>query len=262
MLWLLVTQPPMRKIKSMVKPRIAFLPLHVIEKDTIWINPLYLGGVETAGGIPCILPLHGTEENWRDYIDAFDGFVFTGGQDISPNIYGEKKLPACHYQSHLRDQQEVAMIRLLLQTDKAVLGICRGAQIINAACGGTLYQDLPTQHSSAVVHCQVMPYDLPHHQVRIIEGTQLSEILKVSYLSVNSMHHQAIHKVAPCFQPSAIAEDGIIEAIECPDKRFFIGVQWHPEFLWQGYASARILWKEFVKAAAESSANGCTHQIL
>jgi len=123
--------------------------------------------------------------------------------------------------------------------------------MMNASYGGTLYQDIFSQAPSHVVHRQDKPYELPHHQVKIEKGTMLYDILGCETLSVNSMHHQAVKTPAPGAVVSARAEDGIIEAIEFPEKRFMLGLQWHPEHMWQDYASARRIWSAFVSAAIE-----------
>ena len=231
-----------------MRPRIAVLPLQDTEKQTLWINPLYLGGIEEAGGLPVLLPLSVRPSDWDAYVDEFDGFVFTGGQDIDPALYGQAKRPECCYQAPMRDAQELYMLRRLLAMDKPVLGICRGLQILNVAAGGTLYQDLFTQFPTPVTHRQNMPYDVPHHQVSLVPGTRIHEIMGMPHLSVNSMHHQAVLESAPCLRVSAVASDGLIEALEHPEKRFLLGIQWHPEHLWQTYDSSRRLWAALVDA--------------
>ena len=233
-------------------PRIGVLPLYNQEKQTLWINPLYFGGIETAGGLPSLLPLSDSPALWEEYCQSFDGFVFTGGQDVDPAVYGQERLPQCGYQAPLRDAQELFMLRRLRVLNKPVLGICRGIQVLNAALGGTLYQDLPTQAPSPVVHRQDKPYDLPHHQVTIAPGTLLHGLVGQTHLSVNSMHHQAVLTPAPGLTVSAWAQDGIIEALELPVARFFLGIQWHPEHMWKDYASARAIWRGLVSACEAS----------
>jgi putative glutamine amidotransferase len=231
-----------------MRPHIGVLSLHDCEKQTLWINPLYFGGVEQAGGLPSLLPLTDDPACWEAYCQGFDGFVFTGGQDVAPSYFSQEKLPQCGYQSPERDAQELFMLRRLRELDKPVLGICRGLQAINVALGGTLYQDLPTQHPSQVVHRQTMPFDLPHHQVEIFENSMLRSLVGHAHLSVNSMHHQAVWEVAPGLSVAAAAPDGIVEALELPGARFFLGVQWHPEHMWQSYDSGKRIFQGLVDA--------------
>lgn len=234
-----------------MRPIIGVLPLHNVEKEIIWINPLYMEGISQAGGLPMLLPLSQRQEDWDAYLRQCDGFVFTGGQDIAPALYGEEKRPTCGYQSHLRDRQEDYMLRRLWDLDKPTLGICRGIQAMNAAWGGTLYQDMPTECPSAVVHRQQKPYELPHHQVTIRQDSMLHGIVGHTRISVNSMHHQAVKLPAPGCTPVAWAEDGLIEAMEVPGKRFMLGVQWHPEHMFRNYASGRAIFAALVNSCIQ-----------
>ena len=215
----------------MHRPKIGVMPLYDFEKDSIWMLPGYLNGIEKAGGLPVILPLSDDFELLDQILNEFDGFIFTGGQDVDPAVYGQKKLPVCEEICRLRDRMESYLIPRIIKLDKPLLGICRGIQILNAVLGGTLYQDLHTQLGTSVSHSQNKPYGRGTHFVAIKRGTKLFEILGVETLHVNSMHHQGICKVAPCAVVGAVSTDGLVEAIEVPDRNMILGVQWHPEYL-------------------------------
>ena len=138
-----------------------------------------------------------------------------------------------------------------MAADKPVLGICRGIQFINAALGGTLYQDLPAQHPSEVNHHQSPPYDVPVHDVSIMESSPLYVCLGTEHLSVNSYHHQAVNKIAPGLVSMAVSSDALVEALYKPDQRFLWAVQWHPEFSWQTDHNSRKIFGAFVSAARQ-----------
>ena len=215
-----------------MRPRIGVLPLYDSKKQTLWINPLYFGGVEQAGGLPLLLPLSEDPELWDEYLESCDGFVFTGGQDIAPGIYGEETLPECGYQAPLRDNQEQYMLERLMGMDKPVLGICRGIQLINVLLGGTLYQDLDSEHPSSVEHHMLPPYNRTVHRVTLEPGI-LSSLIREWEFGVNSYHHQAICRLAPVLHTEAVSQDGLIEGVSCPDMRFLLAVQWHPELIYR-----------------------------
>lgn len=175
-----------------------------------------------------------------------DGLLLPGGGDMDPKFYGQARIPACGEPNLLRDAAEPLLLRAFLAADKPVLGICRGIQVMNAVLGGDLYQDIkPFEH-------------LPHndhwakvHTVTVRRGTLLSRILGQDTVLVNSQHHQAVDRVAPGFTLAALSEDGIVEAIEKPDARFCLGVQWHPEWLSDADPAMQSLFDAFVNACSK-----------
>ena len=169
--------------------------------------PEYLNAIRVAGGIPVVLPLVAEGEDVARLAASFDGFLFTGGQDVSPALYGEPDRTGLSVPSPERDALEAPLLQEVLKADKPVLGICRGLQFLNAAMGGDLWQDLPSEHPSDIVHRQGKPYDKAVHTVRL-EGP-LKDLLGKSELSVNSLHHQAIRKLAPGWIPEASSPDGL-----------------------------------------------------
>ena len=154
-----------------MKRVIGLIPLVDDGRDSLWMLPGYMDGVTAAGGLPVMLPLTDDEDMLKQLCGLCDGFLLTGGHDVSPEFYGRRRLPECGATCPRRDRMEAAVLRLAMERDKPVLGICRGIQFVNAALGGTLWQDLPTQHPSGVVHQQRPPYDVPSHDVDILPDT-------------------------------------------------------------------------------------------
>ena len=140
----------------MKKPLIAVLPLYDREKDSYWMLPGYFAGLQAAGAVPVMLPLF-AEQDTAQLARDFDGFLFTGGQDVDPVLYGEQMLDCCGELNSARDRMEAAMLQELMNLKKPVLGICRGLQLINACLGGTLWQDLPSQRSEAGITVWSVP---------------------------------------------------------------------------------------------------------
>ena len=233
-----------------MKPVIGVIPLFDEEKDSIWMVPGYMEGIAAAGGLPVILPLKAEKEEIRQLFTLCDGFLFTGGHDVDPALYGAEKSEKCGTINHDRDVLEQTIFELATKEDKPVFGICRGIQLMNALCGGTLYQDLPSEFkgSKKTEHHMKPPYDVPCHEVTVLEGTPLYDLLNKTTLSVNSYHHQAIKELAPSLKRMAVSEDGLVEAVYMPGKKFIQAVQWHPEFIYQVDEDAKKLLKSFVDA--------------
>lgn len=236
----------------MKKPLIGVLPLWDEQKDSMWMLPGYFDGLQAAGAVPVMLPLTADRAVLARLADTCDGFLFTGGQDVQPSFYKEDLLPLTGETCPARDAMEAALLPLVLELDKPLLGICRGIQFLNAALGGTLYQDLPAQHPSAVEHHQGLPYDRPSHPVALVPGTPLHTLLGVDALQANSLHHQGIKTLAPSLRAMATAPDGLVEAVYLPGRRFVWAVQWHPEFNFRAEPSSRAILAAFARAAESS----------
>ncbi len=231
----------------MRKPLIGIVPLVDSEKDSFWMLPGYMEGTALAGGLPVMLPLTDDAEDLAQLAETCDGFLFSGGHDVSPAVYREEVTERCGETCPARDGMETALLRLALERDMPVLGICRGIQLINAILGGTLYQDLPTERPSDICHRQKPPYDRPVHQVSLVPDTPLRKLLDREKLPVNSCHHQAVKALSPELRPMAYSEDGLVEAVWLPGRRYVWAVQWHPEFCYRNDESRRIF-ESFISA--------------
>lgn len=238
----------------MKKAVIGVTPLWDRDRDSCWMLLGYLEGLELAGALPITLSLTedaGGISQLVSLCDGCDGFLFTGGQDVSPQLYGEKPRKACGEICEKRDTLEQCLFTQALEQDKPKLGICRGIQFFNACLGGTLYQDLPTEHPSEVAHVMRPPYDRAVHSVAILPETPLAALLGRTELGVNSYHHQAIKALAPGLAEMARSEDGLVEAVYLPDKTFVRAVQWHPEFSFRTDENSRKIFSAFVAAASD-----------
>lgn len=211
-------------------PVIGLIPLYDDEKESYWMLPGYMKVLETCGALPLMLPLMTDEEALKQAFALCDGLLLTGGHDVGTYVYHSKASAECGVACKERDEMEGILLDMSLREDKPVLGICRGIQFMNAYLGGDLYQDLPTEYPSKVEHHMTPPYDASIHQVRVLEGTMLADILGSGMHGVNSYHHQAVKTPADCVEIMAVSEDGLVEAISVKNQTFAVGVQWHPEF--------------------------------
>ncbi len=230
----------------MKKPLIAVLPLYDREKDSYWMLPGYFAGLQAAGAVPVMLPLFG-EQDAAQLARDFDGFLFTGGQDLDPALYGEQKLDCCGELSPARDRMEAAMFQAAFSSGKPILGICRGLQMINVCLGGSLWQDLPSQRPESRNHRMERPYDRAEHPVKL--SGPLEALYARKTLGVNSCHHQGIKSLAPGLEPMALADDGLMEAFFHPEQAFLWAVQWHPEFFDPAKGPGAVLFRAFAEAA-------------
>lgn len=231
-----------------MKPIIGVLPLWDDDKESLWMLPGYFEGIQRAGGIPIMLPLVMDAEITEQCMAMCHGFLFTGGHDVSPEIYGSEIVANNIVCNKERDYMESHLLKLALENDKSVLGICRGIQFINAYLGGTLFQDLPTEHPSEIEHHQKPPYDIPVHKNIIIKDSPLYNLLGTNRLFVNSYHHQAIKDLAPVLKSMAESEDGLIEAVYMPSHKYVWAVQWHPEFSYETDEASMKIFESFIES--------------
>lgn len=199
----------------------------------------YCGSVAKFGGVPLPLPHH--PDLAEDYLDRLDALIVSGGAfDVDPALFGAGSRHPAVTLNATRTAFEVRILTGALARDLPILGICGGQQVLNVALGGTLIQHIPDEVEGALAHEQPNPRTEPGHEIEIVAGTRLAAIVGAGRIVVNSAHHQAVKRVAPGCIVNAVASDGVIEGIEAPDRRFCIGVQWHPEFL-IGPADGKVL---------------------
>lgn len=219
------------------------------EETYLTINNCYMRSLEAAGAMPVVLPLTDDESLLADYLARVDGLLLTGGGDLDPASYGEQTLPACGTIDTLRDAMELPLARMAAKRpDLPMLAICRGAQVLNVALGGSLYQDLPSQTEARIAHRQKQPDRFPAHPVAVTPGSLLAKIAGAEAFAVNSLHHQAVREPAPALHVCAASPDGVIEAVELPEHPFYLGVQWHPERMWQNDDISMKIFRAFVDA--------------
>ncbi len=214
------------------------------------VSAHYIAAVIQAGGTPLLIPNQLSEAGRMEIFDRLDGILFTGGGDVATEIFRGVDHPKVDGVDPERDALELPLARAAAQGGKPFLGICRGLQVINVALGGTLYTHIADQHPGAIKHDWHDGFPRNHlaHPVRLEEGSHMAEVCGEPLLQVNSLHHQGIKDLAPGLKAVGFTPDGLIEAIELPEHRFGLAVQFHPEWLTE-HESARRLFKAFVEAA-------------
>lgn len=219
--------------------------LYMEESMAIW--------VQESGALPVLIPRETPKMRLRKIVAELDGLLLQGGDDVSPLNYGEKPLNPKWAGDAVRDQYEIALIKEFMRQKKPILGICRGAQILNVAFGGSLYQDIPTQVPDSLDHRNWDIYDDNLHAVEILPSGSLAKWLKqTGVVTTTTVHHQAIKDLAKGFKIEAISpHDGIIEAIRLEKAPFVVALQWHPEFRREREAilDARPVLEAFLAAA-------------
>jgi putative glutamine amidotransferase len=210
----------------------------------------YLASVEQIGARARVLEV---TESPRKVLNEVDGLLLTGGGDVDPVFYGEDRHPLTDDAEPGRDEFEIDLARRAMSENVPLLAICRGAQVLNVAAGGTLVQDIPSAVESELRHSVTEPKDLECHEIDVVAGSKLSAVLGDRLdgscsCRVNSRHHQSVGRPGDGLVVNARAADGVIEGIEKPDATFCVGVQWHPENFWRS-GEFKPLFEAFVQAA-------------
>lgn len=209
----------------------------------------YVNAIIQAGGLPVLIPSNLFVEDFLELYSRVSGILFSGGGDISLNYFHGSDHPRIGEVDDNRDFTEISLMRVAVNEGKPVLGICRGAQVMNVALGGTLYTHIYDQLQGALDHAY--PGDLRRtlvHPVNVEETSLSAEIFGETLLNVNSLHHQGLKDIAPGLRVAGHAPDGLVEVVEIPDHPYAVAVQWHPEWLTDQAAMQR-LFKSFVDAS-------------
>lgn len=226
--------------------------------ERLSVKRSYIECLHASGAIPLIAPFQSEEENLRVLAEMADGLLLPGGDDVHPRHYGAGDIHENSGPFSLeRDEMEIALAQFFIALKKPVFGICRGAQVLNVALGGTLYQDIGSELETSIRHehdislSKLLRYTEDIHEVYLLEDTALASFFGREKITTNSLHHQAVKQVAETLRPSAIAEDGVIEGIESKDmnENWILGVQWHPETITKEHPEQKVLFEKFIGAA-------------
>jgi len=231
-----------------LKPVIGLTSSFSPENNAQALPSTYISAIEAAGGIPLIIPA-GISPSLSDAIlQKIDGLLLTGGPDVDPLYFGEEPHPRLGLVTPERDVIEIPLTQAAVAGGLPILAICRGIQVLNIAMGGSVIQDIASQVKDPLKHRQEAPRWHGTHEVTVNEGSRLAGLLGTTSIRVNTFHHQAVKEAAPGFEVVARAQDGIIEGIERPGC-FVVGVQWHPEGMYERVPEMARLFQGFVDAA-------------
>ena len=213
------------------------------------VQDSYIRAIEQAGGVPILLPYVRGEDTLTSFVELCHGFLFTGGVDVEPRHYGEATKSTCGSIQSNRDAMELGIFPRVMASQKPIMAICRGIQLVNVAMGGTLYQDIPTEFQTDLPHRQIQPKNQPSHEVNVMESTPLSALVGgAARITANSFHHQAIKVLGAGLAVMALADDGIVEAVWGVDHPYLRAYQWHPERLIEIDANNRRIFDDFIEA--------------
>ena len=220
-----------------------------LENNKQYVTDAYIQAVKSAGGLPLVLPLVKSKTVIQEYVSLCDGFLFCGGGDITPLLFGQEPANGIGKTDITLDLFQIRMMKVILEKEKPLLAICRGMQVLNVACGGTIYQDLNLTDFETINHMQtsISRKDISH-KVVFAPKTKIQKFLG-DFAYTNSFHHQAIDRVGNGLIVSGTTGDDIVEAIEMPSHSFVVGVQWHPESMLETAPNMKQLFCALVRYA-------------
>ena len=233
------------------RPRIGITMRIELETNRFYLARYYSEAVEAAGGLPVHIPLIPSADFVKGVMNSLDGLLLPGSDsDMDPLRYGQEPHPRLGSVHPEKDGTDLLTLAAAEERAMPVFAICFGIQALNVSRGGTLIQDIESQHPAAINHQQGAPRDRHSHRVRLLARSRLQKLAQADDAPVNSHHHQAVETIGRELVATAWASDGIIEAVEDPrDDRFVVGVQWHPELGWEKDELSRALFREFVDEA-------------
>lgn len=238
-------------MKSQTRPRIGITMRVELETDRFYLARYYSEAVEAAGGLPLHIPLIPRPDFIRGVMADLDGLLLPGSNsDIDPQRYGQEPQPQLGAVHPEKDETDLLALAEVEDRAMPVFAICFGAQSLNVSRGGTLIQDIVSQHPKAIKHEQGAPRDRHSHRVRLLDDSIVGRLAGAETAPVNSHHHQAIETPGRELVATAWAPDGIVEAVEDPrSDRFVVGVQWHPELGWEQDSFSQALFNRFIAEA-------------
>jgi putative glutamine amidotransferase len=244
------------------RPRIGITMRIELETNRFYLARYYSEAVEAADGLPVHIPLIPNSEFIDGVLEHIDGLLLPGSDsDVDPSRYGRDPHPQLGDVHPVKDETDLLALKAAEARRLPVFAICFGLQSLNVSRGGTLIQDIPSQHPNAIKHNQGAPRDRHSHQVRLLEDSIMGQLAGAASAPVNSHHHQAIETVGRELVATAWAPDGLVEAVEDPrEDRFVVGVQWHPELGWERDNFARALFERFVNEARSFACSAKSRQ--
>lgn len=211
-----------------------------------FVSDAYIHAIKAANGLPIVLPLVKSKEAIADYTKLCDGFLFCGGADITPLLFGHEPAKGIGQTDISLDLFQIRLMCSVLHSGKPILAVCRGMQILNVACGGTICQDIDLLEEKSINHMQksFSRKDISH-KVTFVPKSKLHHILG-DFAYTNSFHHQVLDSIGENLIVTGQTSDGIVEAVEMPSRSFVVGVQWHPESMYETSSGMRALFQAFI----------------